>query len=66
MIKDIYGKPTANIILSSETLSTFLLDQEPRKDSRALLFHLMLEMQDIVARTKIRKKQNHLHLQTAH
>ena len=31
-MKDIYEKPTANIILNGETMNTFLQDQEQGKD----------------------------------
>ena len=64
MIKDIYEKPSTNIILSGERLKWFSTqEQEKDKDARSLpllLFDIVLEM---LARAIRIKKQNSLELQ---
>ena len=39
IIKAIYGKPTANIILNSEKLKAFPWDQEQDKDTHSHCFY---------------------------
>ena len=62
MIKAIYDKPTANIILNSKKLKAFLLKSEIRQGSplSPLLFNIVLE----VLATTIRKEKEIKGIQT--
>ena len=46
IFQDIYGMPTANIILNSEKLKAFHLNQEQSKDAHShhFLFNIVLEV----------------------